>query len=259
MKTVGITFAGRTVALPDLPEYRKFYAKLEAGLWEPHTFAALARNLDADTVYVDIGSWIGVTPFWASHLAKRVIAVEPDPKCLAILRSLAPDYANVSLLEGALSPEAAVELHAPEGFGTSETSILPIGEGPSAMAPGLAMATIMRQAGTGPVFVKVDIEGYEYRCWSELRQLRHYPLKGVQIAVHPQIYELTLKGGSLWRRLVTVWRTWRLSRLFHGILPPPTLAKYPSVLKYLLSGILFRNVPRGADFVFERTNPESTQ
>ena len=31
MKTVEMTYAGRTVPLPDLPEYRKFYRKLAAG------------------------------------------------------------------------------------------------------------------------------------------------------------------------------------------------------------------------------------
>ncbi len=256
MKTVGVTYAGRTVDLPDLPEYQKFYRKLAAGTWEPRTFQVLARNLDQDTVYVDIGSWIGVTPLWASHLAKQVIAVEPDPKCVSILRALAPGYPNVTLLEGALSAETSVNLHASGSFGSSETTILAIGDGPEASAPGLTMRSILGQAGAGPVFVKVDVEGYEYQLGGELAELRDFNLKGAQIAVHPQLYEMSLAGGFLRRRLITAWRTWQLSRLFHGMLPKPTLAKYPGVLKYLLSGILFRKVPRGADFVFERTIPE---
>ena len=259
MKTVALTYAGRTVELPDLPDYRKFYGKLVAGTWAPRTCEVLARHLDRDTVYVDIGAWIGVTPFWASPVARQVIAVEPDPKCLAILRALAPHHPNVSLLEGALSPDKSVELHAPEGFGKSETSILPVGDSATATAPGVGIGTIMRQAEDGPVFVKIDIEGYEYQCRGELAGLRGYPLKGAQIAVHPQLYEASLEGGFLWRRLLTLWRTWQLSRVFHGLFPAPTLAKYPSILKYLLSGILFRKVPRGADFVFERTRPESVR
>ncbi len=35
------------MALPDLPEYRKFNGKLTSGIWEPHTFEVLARNLDS--------------------------------------------------------------------------------------------------------------------------------------------------------------------------------------------------------------------
>lgn len=257
MNTVEITYAGRTVALPDLPEYHKFYRKLGAGLWEPRTFAVLARNLDRDTVYIDIGAWIGVTPFWASHLAKRVIAVEPDPKCSGILRALAPNYGNVMFLEGALSADKTVTLHAAGKFGSSETSVLDIGDGPSATAEGLSMHSIMKHAVAGQVFVKIDVEGYEYRCWNELAKLRNYRLKGVQIAVHPQLYESSLRGSRAWRRLRSMWRTWQLSRLYHGLFPAPTLAKYTGVLSYLVFGVLLCAVPKGADFVFEPTQPEN--
>ena len=88
MRTVAISYAGRTVALPDLPEYQKFYRKLAIGQWEPRTFEMLARNVDRNTVYVDIGAWIGVTPMWAAQKAKAVVAVEPDPKCGEVLRAL---------------------------------------------------------------------------------------------------------------------------------------------------------------------------
>ena len=257
MKTVEITYAGRSVPLPDLPEYQKFYRKLGAGLWEPRTFAVLARNLDRDTVYADIGAWIGVTPFWASHLAKRVIAVEPDPKCAGILRTLSPTYGNVTFLEGALSTERTVTLNAAGEFGSSETSILDIGDGPSTTAHGLNMHAILGEIGAERVFVKIDIEGYEYLCREELAKLRDYRLKGAQIAVHPQLYEISLNGNRLLRRTATLWRTWQLSRVLHGLFPAPTLAKYPGVLNYLVFGILFRKIPKGADFVFERTLPES--
>ena len=34
MDSIDITYFGRTVAFPDLPRYRKFYARLKAGAWE---------------------------------------------------------------------------------------------------------------------------------------------------------------------------------------------------------------------------------
>src|SRR5437868_13452444 len=76
MKHFDITYHGETVTLADLPEYRKFYAKLGSGQWEPRTFRALSDQLDHDVTYIDIGGWIGVTPFWASRRAKRVLVVE---------------------------------------------------------------------------------------------------------------------------------------------------------------------------------------
>ena len=257
MKSIDITYAGRTVALPDLSAYGKFYRKLVAGSWEPRTFEVLARNIDQDTVYVDIGAWIGVTPFWASKTARRVIAVEPDPKCCEILAALAPGYPNVTLLQGALSLGITATVHAVDDFGSSETSMLDIGDGESATVKGLAMEDIMPRASYDPVFVKIDIEGYEYLASGEIAKLIQYRLKGLQLAVHPQLFERSLRGGFLARRAKTLWRTWRLTNILGNFSPPPTIAKYSGVLNYLIFGILFCKKPKGADFLFERKLPES--
>ena len=251
MKTVEMTYAGRTVPLPDLPEYRKFYRKLAAGVWEPGTFEVLARNLDSDTVYVDIGAWIGVTPFWASASAKRVIAFEPDPKCFAILRELGSAYANLSVTQAALSSQPNVTLHAVGGFGSSETSILDIGDGERLDVPGIGMDAIMRQAGTSRTFVKIDIEGYEFALRGEIAKLRNYNLRGLQLAVHPQLLDKSLGGIRIWRRLRVAWQVWRLGQILKGLFPPPQLAKYDSVAAYIVRGVLLRAEPKGAYFVFE--------
>ena len=103
-----VSYAGRTVALADLPEYGKFYRKLAEGRWETHTFDALGKYLDADTVLIDIGAWIGVTPFWSAQGAKAVVAVEPDPKCAAILKRLAEAHDNVTVIEGALADRSSM-------------------------------------------------------------------------------------------------------------------------------------------------------
>ena len=68
----------------------------------PHFFQRYVKETD---VVLDIGAWIGVTPFWTAQIAKHVIAVEPDPKCLEILRALAPRYPNVTVVEAALATE----------------------------------------------------------------------------------------------------------------------------------------------------------
>jgi FkbM family methyltransferase len=252
IKTVDIAYAGRTVALPDSAVYAKFYRKLVAGSWEPHTFEVLARNLDSGTVYVDIGAWIGVTPFWASYSARRVIAIEPDPKCCEILKALAPNYGNVKIFEGALSADKVVTLHAVGEFGNSETSLLDIGEGSSVEAAGIAMEDIMRHAGAWPVFIKIDIEGYEYLSIVEFAKLTQYRLKGLQIAVHPMLYERSLKGNWLLKRLRTAWKTWRLIHIFQNCFGPPAIARHGGIFRYVVLGILLSKRPRGTDFVFEQ-------
>ena len=234
MNTIDITIFGHPVKCPDLPEYYKFYRQLRAGAWEPHTFAALRRHLDEATVYVDVGGFIGVTPFWASRFAKRVIVVEPDPRCREILAHIAPAYPNVTILDGALSPDPSVKLNSVSGFGSSESTALDIGDGGSLAVPGLSMDQLMRHTGADPVFIKIDIEGYEYRIAAEIAKLSKYRVRGIQCALHPALYERSLRGPRGWRRLRTAMVTLRLGRMFAGRLSR-SLCPWISVV-FLLSG-----------------------
>ncbi|MGE0238103.1 MAG: FkbM family methyltransferase, partial [Parvibaculaceae bacterium] len=227
MKVFDITYHGETVTLADLPEYRKFYRKLESGAWEPKTFRALSDQLGPDVTYIDIGGWIGVTPFWAAKRAKRVIVVEPDPKCRGILKALLPHYPNVTLTECALSPKACLTLNAVEGFGSSETSALAIGDGGSIEVPGCSMTDLLNQAVSGPIFVKIDIEGYEYKIADELRRLDAAAVKGVQLALHPALYEKSLGGFPLFRRVRTLFATLRLARLYRRLERAPSVGIFP--------------------------------
>ena len=74
----------------------------------------------------------------------------------------------------------------------------------------------MRQTGGAPVFVKIDIEGYEFAIGAELERLRDYPVRAMQIAVHPQLLEKSLGGNRFVARLRTALAVWRLGRLFTG-------------------------------------------
>ena len=251
-RTIDINVAGRMIALADLPEYRKFYEKLGSGLWEPHTFETLSRYLDRDTVLIDIGAWIGVTPFFGAEIAKSVVAVDPDPKCIAILQRLAKGQDKVMVLEGALSNAPSVSIHAVEGFGSSETSVLDIGDGECVATRGLPLEDIIELTAGAPAFAKIDIEGYEFLIGDELARLADFPVKAVQIAIHPRLFEKSLSGSPVSRRLSAAWATWKLARRFRKHFSGPRLVKYPGLVTYILFGIVFRATPRGADFLFEQ-------
>ena len=250
MKVFDITYHGETVTLADLPEYRKFYGKLKSGVWEPRTFRTLNDQLSPEVTYIDIGGWIGVTPFWAAKRAKRVIVVEPDPKCRVILKALLPRYNNVTLTECALSSKSCLTLNAVEDFGSSETSALAIGDGPSVEVKGCSMAQLLKEAGPGPVFVKIDIEGYEYKIENELKALDTDQVTGVQLAVHPALYERTLAGFRPFRRGRTLAATLRLAGLYSKLVRVAAAGKFPSLMAYLASEVAFRPCPRGADLLF---------
>lgn len=256
MKRFDITYHGETVTLADLPEYRKFYGKLKSGIWEPKTFRTLSDQLSPDTTYIDIGGWIGVTPFWASKRAKRVIVVEPDPKCRSILKALLPLYPNVTLTECALSPQSCLTLNAVDDFGSSETSALAIGnKGCSVEVQGCSMAELLHQAGPGPVFVKIDIEGYEYKIANELKALDRAQVTGVQLAVHPGLYERSLAGFQPFRRGKTLLATLALARLYQGLERVAAVGKFSSLVTYLTRGVALARIPRGADILFLNRTP----
>jgi len=252
--TVALDVRGTRLLLPDLPEYRKFLAKLASGSWEPATFDAMERHLDRETVYLDIGAWIGVTPQFAAARAKAVVAVEPDPQCGAILRRVLKGSERIRLVEAALSSDASLSIHAVDGFGSSETSALSIGDGPSHDVPGISMAALLAMTGEAPVFAKVDIEGYEYAIGAELAKLSHPRVRAVQIAVHPQLLAKSL-GGGIVARLRAALATWRLARAFKVSFGQPRLVKHSGVGTYILRAVLLRRRPKGADLLFERRLP----
>jgi FkbM family methyltransferase len=249
---------GHPVRLPCLPQYRKFYAKLKSGTWEARTFEVLSANVDKSINYIDVGAWIGVTAFWASRLAKSVLAVEPDPRCNEILKELSPHYPNVMVLSGALSPEPTVRINAVSGFGSSEASALDIGDGETVVVPGYSIADLMERAGPGPVFVKIDIEGYEYKIMAEIAKLANHELRGLQCAVHPQLFERSLKGPWVLRRLRGLIETYRLSRILPRHCRFAAVPRYRNLASYMVLGILFRRIPKGTDFLFLKSPPIST-
>jgi FkbM family methyltransferase len=245
-----VKYFGQTIALPDLPEYEKFYRNLEAEKWEPNTFRTLREYLDEATVFIDIGGWIGVTTLWASRFAKRVIVVEPDPRCAQILSALCAGRSDITVLEQAFSDEPSVILHAIDGFGSSETTPLDIAGGEQRIVPGVSAGAIVSHAGREKIFVKIDIEGYEYRIAGEIAKFADYDLRGLQCALHPQLYERSITGNRLSRRLKTFLATANFAYLRRDLSAMPPRAKYASMLSYLLFGVLFRAVPKGTDLLF---------
>ncbi len=121
-----ITYFQRTVYFPDKPEKARFFSRLQSGQWEPGTFRNIARFVDGKTTYIDIGGWIGVTPYWAAQAADNVIVVEPDPVCFGILTEMkGANTGEVKLVNAALSQDERLVLNSVGGgFGSSETSAL---------------------------------------------------------------------------------------------------------------------------------------
>ena len=130
-----------------------------------------------------------------------------------------------------------------------------VGDGESTVVNGYKIADIMQTVGRSLVFVKIDIEGYEFNLCEEIKELKKYNLRGLQLAVHPQLHEKSQRGNLLSRRLRTVINTRKLGHIFRELFAEPTVVGYRSLLSYVVFGVLLRIKPKGSDFVFERKLP----
>lgn len=243
-----ITYFRKTVQFPDKPEKKRFFARLQNGDWEPCTFQNIERLVDRKTTFIDIGGWIGVTPYWAAQIADNVITVEPDPVCFSILKEMQPENSGeVRVINAALSEDEVLVLHSVGGgFGSSETSALIADDnGEAIRAQTVKIAELQAMARTERLCFKIDIEGYEYRALDQFRAIDPQRTTGVLLAVHPQILFASLSGPSVVRAIRTITATMRLIRSLRGF-----RLDNPSAIWAALRKSIARGEFRGFDLLF---------
>lgn len=243
-----ITYFSRTVQFPEKPEKKRFFARLQSGDWEPCTFRNIDRLVDGKTTFIDIGGWIGVTPYWAAQSADNVITVEPDPVCFGILKEMQPEnHGDVRVINAALSKDEVLVLNSVGGgFGSSETSALIADDtGQAIRAQTVTIAALQAMARTERLCFKIDIEGYEYHALDQLRAIDRTRTAGVLLAVHPQILYASLSGSRLRRAVRTLAATVRLIQSLSGF-----RLDNPSAIWAALRKSIVRREFRGFDLLF---------
>jgi len=113
--------------------------------------------LDAgpNDVVVDAGAYVGDFTAKAAGRARLVIAVEPDPKSVELLRRNVRGLRNVVVVEAALGERP--------GFAVMERSdVFPHAEfGRGGSVKVVALDDLMEELGVEPTLLKMDIEGAE--------------------------------------------------------------------------------------------------
>lgn len=134
--------------------------------WEPETFGVIDAYVRGGT-FVDVGAWNGLFSVFASRLADRVLALEPDPVARAMLfRTLELNRAkNVEVLPVALWSGPSVALHSHTEWGDSMTG--PTRKGEGHVFDAITVADLQGRVSDASL-VKVDIEGGESEVIEDL-------------------------------------------------------------------------------------------
>jgi len=189
-----------------------FWESVASSAWEPQTFAVLERFVGADTVYVDVGAWIGPTVLFAGQRAARTLAFEPDPMAFPELEvnceANRGRLGEVTLLRQAIAGQAGRCRLTGQGEGGNSNSSLLLTDG--AVSWEVEATTLEAVLGSlGPVdhlFVKVDIEGGEYEIRPSLQRLATDPRCTLFVSMHP--FRLAMEMRARARRRGGPRRTW---------------------------------------------------
>jgi FkbM family methyltransferase len=248
-----VNFFGAELFLVNSPKFEKFFSKLRAGIWEPQTFAFIEKHVDRDTVYLDIGSWIDVTPAWASFKAKRVIAVEPEPYCCNVIENVvaANGIDNITLLKAALSKSEREYLYMVGGAGSSETTLVPSEGSERVPVEGITIGRLKSEIGDHDCVVKVDIEGFEFAFSTELCKLAHPRLRAIQLALHPATVSKASSFPWPFNRIAAWCAVSRFLNEFQSAFGKPSIHGFSSSFAYCLSGILFSRKCKGTEIYWE--------
>ena len=156
------------------------------GTYEREMQAAIAGSVAANAVFFDVGAHAGYYSLLASQLvgaAGRVVAFEPDARNIDRLTQhlRLNDAANVSVVEAAVADVAGAARFAPEasGFGGA---LSPTG---SAMVTTVTIdALVDIGALPAPAYLKVDVEGAEFRVICGARKVLRTVRPTVFLATH---------------------------------------------------------------------------
>ncbi len=156
----GIPFKGDPV------NYR-FWRTTPKNEWEPYTLEILRKFLKPDSIYCDIGAWIGPTVLYASKLCNQVYCFEPDYNAYRhLLWNIELNKLdNVLPFNMALSDRNGVFKMAPFGksLGDTTSSLLNADKAGSISVAAITLQTAQEIALPKEIdFLKIDIEGAEF-------------------------------------------------------------------------------------------------
>lgn len=205
-----VRIGSRSTVQVERGEHGAFWDAVSRGAWEPSTLSLLEQMVGSDTVFIDVGAWIGPTTLLAAGNARQVLAFEPDPVAFRILTEnlhLNPALNNVEVRNEAVgSRPGRVRLGVRTRAGDSCSSIL-LGDGSESWeVPIVSLIDVISEFPPGePMVIKIDIEGYEFEMPDVLRAAVIEHDASILLSLHPTFFGIRLaqrlRGTGPFRRI----------------------------------------------------------
>jgi FkbM family methyltransferase len=178
-----------------------FWEKQFSG-WENPTFAIFDRFLNARSIYLDVGAWIGPTVLYGAQIAGHVYAIEPDPTAYQELTS------NLRLNPSIMKKVTCINCALASSPGTKRLYVRVFsGDSSSSLVPTLSNKNFTKVRGitVGELnnsnkitFIKMDIEAGEYSLIPAIQKYLSSIRPTLYLSLHPLFLkdEITLKMAN---------------------------------------------------------------
>lgn len=183
-----------------------FWEKVNNNKWEKDTFIVFDRFLDGDTIYFDIGAWIGPTAFYAAQISKCAYGFEPDPVAFGVLKEnlelngKEDWYKNLSIFNKAVSIENGfMYIGSKSGGGDSLSSVLFTNDETKWKVETIAIDDFIatKNLKDEKLFFKIDIEGGEYFLIPVLNNAFSKYNSTLSLSLHPGLlFDSQISGNK---------------------------------------------------------------
>lgn len=216
----GVTFRATSSVRPD------FWRAMAHGNWERDTLRVFDDFVDENTLFYDIGAWMGPTTLYAAPAAGGVVSFEPDPVAFQELtRNVGLNSAEawadeITLYNQAVGRSAGtMRIGSREGFGQSVSSALYHDAADSTEVEVVSIDSLADDPRLRHkrAFVKIDIEGGEYDLLQDRVRLLEREDSILYLSMHPRILRRRERADSRQTPMAMVRRRRAFLRRHHEV------------------------------------------
>ena len=192
------------------PFHIGFWRDASKSQWETDTYKILKRYLNEDSLYCDIGAWIGPTVIYAAKICKQVVCFEPDPFAYKYLRWNIDlnELDNVKSFNIALSNQLAImQMSSFDGtLGDSTSSLLNKNKKSKQIdVVTLSWDQYIKMSNIGKIdFLKIDIEGGEFELIPTLKEYLAEYKPIVYLSTHAPFLDTSTRKAKLLQIIETL-------------------------------------------------------